>query len=270
MGNHEDVRWCALTDPEGEGAVFVAADRLSVSALQYSALDLILASHPYQLPVAGDTYLHLDVAVTGLGGNSCGQGGPLEQDRVFAGHHDMGFIIRPVGKDLNVTANVVPAGEMPLTIMRNRAGAVELSSARKNAVICYTIDGKGKAKEYAEAIPFRNGGTVKAWFKDNPKINATVSFSKIESIQTEVVYTSSEESGYGDAKNLTDGDPNTIWHTMFSVTVAKYPHWVDLDAGEVKQIKGFSFLPRQDGSNGNIKDYSISVSQDGKNWANRS
>lgn len=66
MGNHEDVRWCALTDPDGEGAVFVATDRLSVSALQYSALDLILASHPYQLPVAGDTYLHLDAAVTGL------------------------------------------------------------------------------------------------------------------------------------------------------------------------------------------------------------
>ena len=266
MGNHEDVRWCALTDPDGEGAVFVATDRLSVSALQYSALDLILASHPYQLPVAGDTYLHLDAAVTGLGGNSCGQGGPLEQDRVFAGHHDMGFIIRPAGKDVTVMANVAPAGEMPLTIMRNRAGSVELSSARKDAVICYTTDGKGKAKEYSEAIPFRNGGTVKAWFKDNPKINATASFSKIESIQTEVVYTSSEESGYGDAKNLTDGDPNTIWHTMFSVTVAKYPHWVDLDAGEVKQIKGFSFLPRQDGSNGNIKDYSISVSLDGKNW----
>ena len=53
---------------------------------------------------------------------------------------------------------------------------------------------------------------------------------------------------------------------MFSVTVAKYPHWVDLDAGEVKQIKGFSFLPRQDGSNGHVKDYSISVSLDGKNW----
>ena len=229
-------------------------------------MNLILASHPYQLPVAGDTYLHLDAAVTGLGGNSCGQGGPLEQDRVFAGHHDMGFIIRPAGKDVTVTANVAPAGEMPLTIMRNRAGSVELSSARKDAVICYTTDGKGKAKEYSEAIPFRNGGTVKAWFKDNPKINATASFSKIESIQTEVVYTSSEESGYGDAKNLTDGDPNTIWHTMFSVTVAKYPHWVDLDAGEVKQIKGFSFLPRQDGSNGNIKDYSISVSLDGKNW----
>ncbi len=117
MGNHEDVRWCALTNPAGEGAVFVATDRLSVSALQYSALDLILAPHPYQLPDAGDTYLHLDAAVTGLGGNSCGQGGPLEQDRVFAGHQDMGFIIRPAGKDLTATANVAPAGEMPLTIM---------------------------------------------------------------------------------------------------------------------------------------------------------
>lgn len=51
MGNHEDVRWCALTDPEGEGAVFVAADRLSVSALQYSALDLIFGFS--SLPIAG-------------------------------------------------------------------------------------------------------------------------------------------------------------------------------------------------------------------------
>ena len=74
MGNHEDVRWCALTNNAGNGAVFIATDRLSASALPYSALDLILASHPYQLPKAGDTYLHLDAAVTGLGGNSCGLG----------------------------------------------------------------------------------------------------------------------------------------------------------------------------------------------------
>ena len=52
---------------------------------------------------------------------------------------------------------------------------------------------------------------------------------------------------------------------MYSVTVAKYPHWVDLDAGEVKEIKGFTYLPRQNGGNSNIKDYSIQVSMDGKN-----
>lgn len=53
---------------------------------------------------------------------------------------------------------------------------------------------------------------------------------------------------------------------MYSVTVAKYPHWVDFDAGDVKNIKGFTYLPRQDNRNGNIKDYDIFVSQDGKNW----
>ncbi len=267
MGNHEDVRWCALTNQAGQGAVFIATDRLSVSALQYSALDLILASHPYQLPKAGDTYLHLDCAVTGLGGNSCGQGGPLVQDRVFAGHHNMGFIIRPaVGANLSAVANVAPAGDIPLSITRTPAGMVELTSAKKDAVFCYTIDGSKKVQEYTEPIPLRNGGTVKAWYKDNKDISAVMKFEKIESIQMQVVYASSQESGDGDAANLVDGDPSTIWHTMYSVTVAKYPHWVDLDAGEVKEIKGFTYLPRQNGNNGNIKDYSIQVSMDGKEW----
>lgn len=267
MGNHEDVRWCALTNQAGQGASFIATDRLSVSALQYSALDLILASHPYQLPEAGDTYLHLDCAVTGLGGNSCGQGGPLVQDRVFAGQHNMGFIIRPVrGKELAAVANVAPAGDIPLSITRTPAGIVELTSARKDAVFCYTIDGSKKVQEYTEPIPLRNGGIVRAWYKDNPDISAVMKFEKIESIQMQVVYASSQESGDGDAANLVDGDPSTIWHTMYSVTVAKYPHWVDLDAGEMKEIKGFTYLPRQNGNNGNIKDYSIQVSMDGKEW----
>lgn len=265
MGNHEDVRWCALTNGSGKGAVFVATERLSASALPYSALDLILASHPYQLPPVGDTYLHLDAAVTGLGGNSCGQGAPLVHDRVFAGPHNMGFIIRPAGKDLAVTGNVAPAGEIPLTVTRNKAGVVELSSSKSDAVICYTVD-RSKAKEYSEPISLRDGGKVTAWYKNNDKIKTSLSFPKIESIQTVVIYASSQESGDGDASNLTDGDPNTIWHTMYSVTVAKYPHWVDLDAGEVKNIKGFTYLPRQNGGNGNIKDYMINVSMDGKEW----
>ena len=81
-----------------------------------------------------------------------------------------------------------------------------------------------------------------------------------------MVYASSEEVYDGSAKNLVDNDPNTIWHSMYSVTVAKHPHWVDLDAGDVKNITGFTYLPRQDGGNGNVKDYTIHVSMDGKNW----
>ena len=266
MGNHEDVRWCALTDKAGKGAIFIATNRLSTSALQYSALDMILAGHPYQLPKAGDTYLHLDLAVTGLGGNSCGQGGPLMHDRVFAGQNNIGFIIRPAAQDLSAAAQVAPAGDIPLTITRGRTGMVELSSIDKDAAILYTINKGKKAKQYTEPISMRNGGTVTAWFANNPSIKTTTTFKKLETIQTEVIYASSEEVGDGDAKNLVDGDPATYWHSMYSVTVAKYPHWVDLDAGEVKTIKGFTYMPRQDSYNGNVKEYTIHVSMDGKNW----
>ena len=266
MGNHEDVRWCALTDKAGKGALFVATNRLSTSALQYSALDMTLAGHPYQLPKAGDTYLHLDLAVTGLGGNSCGQGGPLIHDRVFAGQNNIGFIIRPATQDLSAAAQVSAAGDIPFSITRSRVGMVELSSIDKDAVFCYTIGKEKKAKEYTEAIPMREGGTITAWLKNNPEIKSTKTFNKLESIQTEVIYASSEEVGEGDAKHLVDGDPNTIWHSMYSVTVAKYPHWVDLDAGEEKAFKGFIYMPRKDSNNGNIKEYSIQVSSDGKNW----
>ena len=31
-------------------------------------------------------------------------------------------------------------------------------------------------------------------------------------------------------------------------------------------IKGFTYMPRQDGPNGDVKKYSITLSQDGKTW----
>ena len=204
----------------------------------------------------------------GLGGNSCGQGGPLEEDRIKAGNHSMGFIIRPLqqGADMTARAKVSAGGEMPLNILRNRAGMLEITLEKKDAIICYTLDKSKKVYTYAEPIDFRNGGTVTAWYKGNDKLKAAKSFDKIENVPVEVIYASSQESGEGDATNLVDNDPSTIWHTMYSVTVAKYPHWVDLDCGEVKSIKGFTYLPRQEGSNGNIKEYKFQVSNDGKTW----
>ena len=50
------------------------------------------------------------------------------------------------------------------------------------------------------------------------------------------------------------------------MTLTKYPHWIDFDAAEVKNMKGFTYLPRQEGGNGTVKDYEIYVSLDGKNW----
>ena len=117
--------------------------------------------------------------VTGIGGNSCGQGGPLVEDRILAENHNMGFIIRPASANLAETANVAPAGAMPLAISRSRAGVVEVTSAKPNAEIMYTI-GKGKAQKYTQSIPLRNGVKVTAGFKDSPELTPERSVEKSE------------------------------------------------------------------------------------------
>ena len=83
---------------------------------------------------------------------------------------------------------------------------------------------------------------------------------------TTVIAASSEEPEDGEASNLTDGDPSTIWHTAYSVTVAQYPHWVDFDAGELKRISGVVYTPRTDGTTGNVADYEIYVASEPGKW----
>ncbi len=298
MGNREEVRWCALTDERGSGLQFIANSRpgdmggrvMSTSALPWSALQMTLAAHPHELPQSDGNYLHLDCQVTGLGGNSCGQGGPLDPDRVKGALHLFKFIIRPTkpGEDLSEKGKMWDMVESPVTIVRDRAGKVTIigdGNVMDPSNIYYTItSGKttSKPKRYLastnagspfwetgeEAISLRDGGTISAWYEGNEQMKTTVTFPRIENVPVEVVYVSSEEGPGGEVgKNLVDGDPSTMWHTMYSITVGTYPHWVDFDCNEVRTIKGFTYLPRQDGGvNGNVKAYKVQLSMDGKTW----
>jgi beta-galactosidase len=185
---------------------------------------------------------------------------------VKAGNHSFAFIIRPYTNNNYATqTNVSPAGDSPIIATRDKMGKVSIATDNHAAQLFYMVDG-GKSQAYQAPFDLRNGGKVTVWDQNNLFSKVSFSFAKIESIPLEVVYASSQETGEGDASHLVDGNPNTIWHSMYSVTVAQYPHWVDFDAGLVKNIKGFTFLPRQSGSNGNIKEYKIQISMDGKTW----
>lgn len=269
MANREEARWCALTDGDS-GAIFVATGDMAVSALPYADLDLAVAGHIHDLPSPGDTVLHLDAKVTGLGGASCGQGGPLGPDYAYAGQRDFGFIIRPVrsaGPGFAALANVSPAGQMPISITRSRNGEVTIASGKKDAKLVYSVNGAG-ARAYRGPFMLRDAGKVRAWYHGQKDSETSAGFTRIERIETTVVYASSEEPGSGNAaRNLVDGDPSTIWHSAYSVTVAQYPHWVDFDSGEAKEIKGFIYQPRLVGNNGDIRDYTIQTSMDGKTWS---
>jgi len=73
----------------------------------------------------------------------------------------------------------------------------------------------------------------------------------------------------GAATNAFDGNPATFWHTAWSVGDVPPPHEIRIDLGSTRLIRGFRYLPRQDGvPNGNIGQYEFYVSTDGTNWGN--
>lgn len=269
QGNREDVRWCALTGQDGRGLAFIADSVMSVSALPWSQQELTLAAHPYQLPESRGTFLHLDAKVTGLGGASCGQGGPLPEDRVMSTDYRFGFVIRPVASSeaLADAVRVSPSGERPIAIRRSAAGVVSLDAAARRRTLVYTVGREKRAKAYTGPFDLREGGTVTCWYREEPQVRSMATFARVESVPLSVVFASSEEPGEGEARHLTDGDPSTMWHTMYSVTMAKYPHWVDFDAGRRCLMRGFGYLARQDGSLGGcVADYEVYVSDDGEHW----
>ena len=209
VGHHQDSRWAALINMRGAGAIFVGTQPMDVAALPYTAQEMTLAGHPFELPNPSATYLQLNIATTGVGGNSCGPT-PLQRDRVMATQHRFGFIIRPAQAKLAEAANVSASTEAPA---------------------------------FAPGLINRS------------------------TIPMKVIFASSEEVGAGNATHLVDGNPNTIWHSAYSVTVAKHPHWVDFDLSKEVSFKGISYLPRTDeAGNGDVKDFSISVSDDAKTW----
>ena len=270
MANHNDSRWVALQGEDGRSVIFAttATNNMSFSALPYSAQQLAMANHPHELLQSDGIYLHLDLAITGLGGNSCGQGAPLVEDRVKAVPHTFGYVIRPVSDmrstTLNAAGMVSSSSEVPLSITRDNTGQVTIKGQQGHTVY-YQLNGKNKTMKYDGPFNLRNGGKVNAWQKES-NFKYEESFDKIETIPVTVSFASSVESGEGDAEHLIDGNPNTYWHTMYSVTVANYPHWFELDGGAVKTMTGFTYLPRQDSWNGLVKDYRVEVSQDGKTW----
>ncbi|MBR7029123.1 MAG: DUF4981 domain-containing protein [Bacteroidaceae bacterium] len=267
MGNREEVRWCAVTDKAGDGLVFIATNgTMSASALPWSQKELMLANHPHELPASTATHLHLDTKVTGLGGNSCGQGAPLSEDRAYATQYNMGLLIRPVvANDIDSRLRVTPSGKMPIGINRNPAGLVSLSSEDASRSISYRVDG-GAPQVYTEPFDLKQGGKVSVFYTDDSRYVVSEQFPRIETVPLRVMSTSSYEPWGGEAENLIDDDLGTIWHTQYGVTLAKYPHTVDFDANTTVLMKGIAYTARQDGPNGRIKDFAVSVSEDGVNW----
>jgi len=83
----------------------------------------------------------------------------------------------------------------------------------------------------------------------------------------ELVAVDSEEPIYpGSASMAFDDDPATIWHTRWTSGNDNYPHEIIVDMGDEYFANSFTYLPRQNGTNGRVKDYELYVSSDNTDW----
>ena len=102
-GYHTDVRWLSLTDAAGQGLrVEGAGQPISFSAIPFRTEDLDPGlskkqQHPTDLKAHGQTWLHLDLAQRGVGGDNSWGALPHEPYRLLAKQYSYSYTLRLVG-----------------------------------------------------------------------------------------------------------------------------------------------------------------------------
>ncbi len=94
-GNKVDVRWVALTRPDGAGLLAVGMPRLSVNALPFTTDDLEGPKHPHEIPHRDFVTLNLDARQMGVGGDDSWGKLPHPEYRIPAVAQRYTFRLRP-------------------------------------------------------------------------------------------------------------------------------------------------------------------------------
>jgi beta-galactosidase len=99
-GNKTDVRWAWLRDSQGGRGLFAqGAEWLSVNASPFSAEAMEVAAHFHALTPDGQSYLHLDAAQRGVGGDNSWGDKPLAAHRLSAEPRKLRMLLRVVTSD---------------------------------------------------------------------------------------------------------------------------------------------------------------------------
>jgi len=165
---------------------------------------------------------------------------------------------------------------LPPTISdRSPNGAVSLSNLAGYKMV-YTLDGSEPAAQSALytgpiSLPLDRSVTLRAAsLLPDGKVGVSGSriFAGLMPIGWKVVSVDSEETVGADnsAARAIDGDASTIWHTRWNAD-RKQPHCITVDMGKTNRIRGFTYLPRQDGLlNGVVEKYRFETSEGGVTW----
>ncbi|WP_295122352.1 alpha-L-fucosidase [uncultured Chitinophaga sp.] len=157
-------------------------------------------------------------------------------------------------------------------IKRDKNGALVISSPSVDPVLHYTLDGSEptvKSPKYTAPVPFVQGGIVKAkaFVGGGAKGGNTITMNfDVAPVKWSIHYADSSARNQGPERAI-DGDPSTVWSTIMAPGAKGYPHEIQVNLGEVLDLKGFSYLPRTNqNASGTFVDYAFYVSEDGKSW----
>ena len=274
-GTKQEVRWMSLTNPEGQGLLFVAPDQMAASAVHFRPEDNYTDSgnrskHTYQFKSCATAVVNLDAVTRGLGNNSCGPD-VLDKYELRAKNTAFSFFIIPLKADVKAAEAArfdMPISQ-PVTCERQSNGTIKMTTPTKGATIWYSING-GEFKKYTTAIQNNDACTINTYSTvEGLMPSATVSYSFdmfINKSGWKVVSVDSQHGG-NEAKLAFDGKTNTFWHTEYQGSEPSCPHTLVVDMGTSYRVKAFTYLSRQDGTqNGMIKEYDVYLSTDGKTW----
>ncbi|MGC4013859.1 MAG: discoidin domain-containing protein [Luteolibacter sp.] len=157
------------------------------------------------------------------------------------------------------------------TITRSVSGSVTLAAGTGES-IRYTLDGSDPTDDsplYSAPFPLVAGGTVKAiaWRANG---SHSLPSTKVFGIApTGWTATADTAQGTNPASYAIDGNTATYWHTAWngSGLSTAQPHWLSIDMSAARWLRGFTYLPRQDGAaNGIVSSWRCESSENGTTW----
>jgi beta-galactosidase len=272
-GNHEDVRWAAVT-AKGRPGLLAQAEAggvLQASALPYTDEQMDPVEYTVDLPPSTASVLVLGARTTGVGSNGCGPR-PADEYIVWSAPSTFSYVLRL----LSAEANLAQAGRlqapanrvMPVLASRDFGGTVALACATAGAKLQYALSA-GAWQDYAAPFlaPDAERLAVRAAAPGAAGFEAVVALGKLDRRAKWKVTASSFERGEGEPGNAVDGQAGTFWHSRWSSDVPPHPHWLAVDFGQSLRLGAVVVQQRQDGnSNGRVKDFEVYVSEDGKQW----
>jgi len=186
--------------------------------------------------------------------------------------------------DLNINSVVMILNDLPKEIKpivqiidnfarNSRLGAVfEIKVGDASVIVC-SMDLVSDLEKRPEARQLKH--SLVEYMKSNnfsPKVEieldqlANIFREGTSMVDAKIISCDSAAGGYP-PEHAIDNNPATMWHTPWSPEKKKHPHEIVIDLGKEMELKGFTYLPRQDGSfNGLIAEYEFYTSLDSNDW----